>query len=161
MTLIMIEDNQGDVRLIKELLSGGYSIDVAETLADGIDKLQTNNYNCLLLDLNLPDSAGIETFNKIASNKFDLPIVILTGIHDVDLAVHAVRHGAQDYLEKNVLTKNELSKCISYSVERHAYIRSQLNQLVLIKRHLESIDKNIDKIVLTQEAILHKIDSQS
>jgi len=99
-TLLLVEDNPGDARLIKEYLGNGNKIVIEQTLADALHNLTENKYDIILLNLNLPDSKGLDTFNKIYNAIGEIPIIVLTGLNDKELAQTLVRHGAQNYLTK-------------------------------------------------------------
>jgi two-component system, NarL family, sensor histidine kinase UhpB len=118
---MLIEDNPGDAVIINEMLKEIY-IDKFELVNfKSIDEAVKNieqNFNIVLLDLNLPDSHGIETFNTMIKLVPDLPIIILTGLLDENLAIDIVSEGAQDYLVKGQIDKQLLSRSIKYSIER-------------------------------------------
>lgn len=147
--VLAIEDNEGDFRLIKEMLGKNTDVifitDHSTTLAEGKLKVKHNDYQVILLDLNLPDSLGIRTFEAI--NEVDVPIVILTIIHDIDIAKCTVRAGAQDYLDKATITDVALSRCILYAIERHARMKEELANIKKIKDYLLSISCNLDSVL--------------
>lgn len=121
--VLLIEDNSGDVRLIKEMLrelSGTkFEVFVEDRLLRGLEFLsKENSVDVLLLDLSLPDCRGFETFKKIYKEKPDIPIVVLTGLDDEELGVRTVREGAQDYLLKGQVDGNLLARAIKYAIER-------------------------------------------
>jgi two-component system, cell cycle sensor histidine kinase and response regulator CckA len=100
--VLLVEDNPGDVLLIREILS---EITTAEfelmdvgRLSDALAQLQTRVFDVVLLDLLLPDSQGLETFLQLHQQIAHIPIVVLTGLNDATLAIQAVQAGAQDYL---------------------------------------------------------------
>ena len=120
--VLLVEDNPGDSRLIQELLSdvkiASFQIEVSESLSDGIEALSARRFDVVLLDLSLPDSSGLETLAKVHSKAQQVPVVVLTGLDDEDLALEAVRKGAQDYLVKGRIDENLLSRAIRYAIER-------------------------------------------
>lgn len=120
--VLLIEDNPGDARIMQEFLSEAksksFQIEVAERLLDGLEALSARSFDVILLDLSLPDSSGLETLAKAQSNAQQVAIVVLTGLNDEDLAVEAVRKGAQDYLVKGQIDKNLLPRAILYAIER-------------------------------------------
>ncbi|MGC1403979.1 MAG: ATP-binding protein [Thermodesulfobacteriota bacterium] len=120
--VLLIEDNPGDARLIKESLKEvretAYEIETAERLTTGLELLTRGGIDCLLLDLNLPDSQGIDTCVKVHSHAPQIPIVVLTGLDDEATASMAVRGGAQDYLPKGSLESNLLNRSLRYAIER-------------------------------------------
>ncbi|MBA3045823.1 MAG: PAS domain S-box protein [Euryarchaeota archaeon] len=120
LNILLIEDNPGDARLIQELLSEDtfIHIDTVERLSTGLEYLDEEKIDALLLDLSLPDSHGLETFNRVQDCFPRLPILILTGLDDNELASEAVRKGAQDYLVKGQIDSKLLIGAIKYAIER-------------------------------------------
>ncbi|MDD1764296.1 MAG: response regulator, partial [Methanobacteriaceae archaeon] len=120
--VLLVEDNPGDVIIIREMFKEIYGIHFKVTHADGLHKgikhLNNNDFDILLLDLNLPDSQGLETFRSINQNAQDLPIIILTGFSDEELAISSVGEGAQDYLVKGQIDSQLLARSIKYAIER-------------------------------------------
>ena len=121
--ILLVEDNPGDVRLIREMLAEGgkqlvFKIEQVDTLAAGIEKTRREKFDAILLDLGLPDSEGFETFYSFHAVSPDVPIIVLTVLHDEDAAIKAVRGGAQDYLIKGMLEGELLTRGILYSIER-------------------------------------------
>jgi len=120
--VLLIEDNPGDARLIQELLSeskgASFEIKVAERLSDGLEALLEKQFDIVLLDLALPDSSGLDTLAKAHSKARQVSIIVLTGLNDEELAVEAVRKGAQDYMVKGQIDENSLSRAIRYAIER-------------------------------------------
>jgi DNA-binding NarL/FixJ family response regulator len=120
--VLLVEDSQTDAELFEIYLeqsrSADYQIQVAETLADGIATLQSRAVDIILADLNLPDSFGIETCRKLHAAAPAIPIIVLTGLSDEDVALEAMQVGAQDYLVKGEIDGNVLSRAIRYSIER-------------------------------------------
>lgn len=132
----MIEDNPGDARLIHEMLrEEKFEVDEivrVDRLSKGLACLATRDVDAVLLDLNLPDSQGLDTFEKIHSEARQVPIVILTGLKDDAYGVEAVRRGAQDYLSKGKLDGPLLVRAITYAVERKKLDEAVQRQAALI-----------------------------
>lgn len=125
--VLLIEDNPGDADLVRlRLVESNPLVDVScvNRLADGIASLKQVQPSLILLDLNLPDSQGAETFRKLLENAPDVPVVILSGRDDQGLAIKALHQGAQDYLVKGGLTSGNLDRAMRYAVERQALLRS-------------------------------------
>src|SRR5579864_4074697 len=101
-SIALAEDNPGDARLIQEMLreppTAPFTLGRSSSLGEVLHALDEGSFEVLLLDLNLPDSHGLETFERVASHVPKLPIIILSGGNDEELAATAVAHGAQDYL---------------------------------------------------------------
>ena len=121
--LLLIEDNPGDARLIQEELSGEmdifFDVVTATTLEEALTNIEKDKFDVILSDLGLPDSQGIDTFLKIHDKEKGLPIVILSGNKDENLALSAVQKGAQDYLVKSEVNNILLKRTIRYAIERH------------------------------------------
>ena len=123
--VLLIEDNPGDARLIELMLaeapSAAFSLVTATRLSDGLEALLAKDADLVLLDLSLPDSHGIETFNKVYSHSPKVPIIVLSGNDDQALALYAVKSGAQDYLVKGRIDTELLTRAMNYSIERKRY----------------------------------------
>jgi PAS domain S-box-containing protein len=119
--IMLVEDNPGDALIINEMLKEIYDQDFElvhfQRIKDGVEHVK-ENFDIMLLDLNLPDSRGIETFNTMNMHAPELPIIILTGLVDEELAINIVSEGAQDYLVKGQIDRQLLSRSIKYSIER-------------------------------------------
>jgi Flp pilus assembly CpaE family ATPase len=121
--VLLIEDNPGDTRLIQELFSEAKGIATAllcaDRLSSGLKQLAEGGVDVVLLDLSLPDSKGFDTFTRLRAGARDLPVILLTGLDDEELAMRAVREGAQDYLVKGSVTSQSLARSVRFAVERH------------------------------------------
>ncbi len=124
-TVLLIEDNPGDARLIREMLmeepASAFRLDYADRLARGLEVLARGNVALVLLDLSLPDSLGMESFAKVYAHSPRIPIIVLTGNDDHALALAAVKSGAQDYLVKGKIDRELLVRAMQYSIERKRY----------------------------------------
>ena len=120
--ILLIEDNYGDARLVQILLADSdlpnVKITHELTLKDGITALSDRDFALVLLDLTLPDSRGFETLEKLIATKPDVNVVVMTGLDDKVLGLNAVKAGAQDFLMKNDLNADLLSKTLRYAIER-------------------------------------------
>jgi PAS domain S-box-containing protein len=120
--VLMIEDNPGDILLIREMFKevdiSLFDLETASCLKAGLEKIKKTLYDVILLDLGLPDSRGLETFIKVNVQKQEVPIIVLTGLADETLALDAIKRGAQDYLVKEQLNTSRLATSISYAIER-------------------------------------------
>jgi PAS domain S-box-containing protein len=133
--VLLIEDNPGDVRLIREMLRETrdivFQLESADSLSGGLEQLAKAQMDIMLLDLTLPDSYGIETFHKAYTEASGMPIVVLSGSDDEDLAMSAVQAGAQDYLVKGQVDGHLLVRAIRYAVGRE---RARKEHLQLLAR---------------------------
>jgi len=111
------------------------------TLTQGLQALSKDDFNILLLDLTLPDSIGFETFVKVYTQYPKIPIIVLTGTNDEELAIKSVRTGAQDYLIKGQIDSSLLSRSISYAIERAGLLRVVQQELIERKRAEEALQE--------------------
>ena len=120
--VLLIEDNLRDARLIQEMLAEvddfRFKVECADRLSTGLERLATNNIGVVLLDLGLPDSQGFDTFAKTYAQSPRVPIIVLSGFTDEDLAIRTFQEGAQDYLVKGHLDSYDLVRTIRYAIER-------------------------------------------
>lgn len=138
--VLLIEDNPGDADLVRlRLVEGDSAVDVScvNRLADGLASMAKDPPSVVLLDLNLPDSHGADTFREVLEKAPGVPVVILSGQDDEALAMKAIHQGVQDYLVKGDITSSHLERAIRYAMERQALIRS-----LEISRHQQLEFKN-------------------
>lgn len=120
-SILIVEDNPGDVIIITKLLTASgihFTLTIASTLTESLSLFIDHEFDIILLDLGLPDSIGLETLKKIQVFNVITPIVVMTGLDDEDTALEAMREGAQDYLVKNRLNSENLLRSVKYSIER-------------------------------------------
>ncbi|MGB7600618.1 MAG: hybrid sensor histidine kinase/response regulator [Candidatus Sulfotelmatobacter sp.] len=125
--VLLIEDNPGDADLVRLRLVEGKSpvnVNCVNRLADGLASLTAETPAVILLDLNLPDSHGAETFRRVMEHAPNVPVVVLSGQDDEALAIKAVHQGVQDYLLKGNITSKHLERAIRYAVERQGLLRA-------------------------------------
>lgn len=120
--ILLIEDNEGDARLLTELLTfsspGRYELVQVGTLKEALALLTNHSFNVVLTDLNLPDTDGVNTVKHIQNHNQFIPIVVLSGENSEELALEVVQIGAQDYLVKGQGDGHLISRAIDYSIER-------------------------------------------
>src|SRR6266852_666310 len=123
--VLLIEDNPGDARLIREMLAEGedvlFELACVGRLSQGLEYLATRSTSLVLLDLSLPDSYGFDTFLNVYAHSPKVPIIVLTGHDDQTVALSAVKTGAQDFLVKGKLDRELLLRSMQYSIERKRY----------------------------------------
>jgi signal transduction histidine kinase len=120
--ILLIEDNPGDIRLMKEMLKKisffEHPLLVAENLKDGCELIKENNIILILLDLNLPDSTGKQTFDTVIDLTKDIPVVLVSGVNDSELSMELIKKGAQDFIIKQDLNHTLLQKTIQFALLR-------------------------------------------
>jgi two-component system, cell cycle sensor histidine kinase and response regulator CckA len=157
-SILLIEDNPGDRRLILEMLADAGSVifDVhhADRLRTALEFLGQNGTDLVLLDLGLPDSQGLETLRQVHARASEIPIVVLTGLNDEMVGVRAINEGAQDYLIKGQVDTQLLKRTIRYAIERkQAEDRERRLQLQL------SASNRLASLGLMVEGIAHEINN--
>ncbi len=154
--ILLIDDNPGDARLIRGILSEIEEFQVqtlwCTRLDEGLRATEKNSFDLVLLDLMLPDSEGRNTIIQANKEISDIPIIVVTGYYDESLALEVVKLGAQDYLLKGHIGSNTLTRCIRYALERHR-MRTELARQAEMLRASESnlrnlITQNADGIVV-------------
>ena len=122
--LLLIEGDPADAKVIQAALAdvryGPFDVESVRQLSDAYERLGKEGIAAVLVDLFLPDSQGIETFNKLLLAAPHVPILVLSGPGDEDIAMQALQRGAQDYLLKGELTSHSLSRALRNMIERKA-----------------------------------------
>jgi CheY-like chemotaxis protein len=147
--ILLAEDDPDDALLLEDLLVGTAGADAlsstallpssdadspiprnmqfavtrVERLEEALRRLVQEPFDVVLLDLALPDSEGLATIESVHSQAPEVPVVVLTGRNDRELAVQAVRTGAQDYLVKGAENVGTLVRSIRYAIERCRILR--------------------------------------
>jgi PAS domain S-box-containing protein len=147
--LLLVEDNPADARVVeRHLRDAGLNhvmTDTVQTAAEAIHRLQTVEYDLVLLDLGLPDASGLQALRALKAVADLTPIIVLTGSDDYKQGLIAVREGAQDYLEKRRVNAGMLSRIVSYSVERNNFHRD----LVRATRRYQDLFNNVPVALFT------------
>ncbi len=137
--ILVIEDNPADVRLLQEMLTEVkefyYSLECADRLSAGLSSLTKGGIDVVLLDLSLPESQGLDTFEQVFAQAPYVPVIIMTITGDEETAVKAVQKGAQDYLFKGQVNGNCLARSIRYAIER----KRAEEELRKYRSHLEEL----------------------
>lgn len=121
--VLLVEDSPVAMAMVSGMLAEAdgvaFSVEFVETLTGGLKRLAVEGIDVVLLDLMLPDSHGLDTFERIHALSPELPVIILTCLDDPGMAIEAVREGAQDYLVKNYVDGSLLVRSIRYAIERN------------------------------------------
>jgi signal transduction histidine kinase len=123
--VLLIEDNPGDADFVRLRLgesNSGLQVTHADRLATGLAALALDPPAVVLLDLNLPDSRGAETFRNVLKKAPGVPIVILSGQDDEELAANAIHQGVQEYLVKGTFDVKQLEHAVRYAIGRQALL---------------------------------------
>jgi class 3 adenylate cyclase len=141
--VLVIEDDEFTTMVYRDQLSEvpniTFELDDYLLLNDGLEALEKNKYDVVILDLNLPDSDFKNTVEIIPTISYKLPVVIMTSANDELLALKTMNMGGQDYLVKGKLDRTLLIRSVLYAIERHQ-LREQLQ---LEKEKSDSLLRNI------------------
>jgi two-component system sensor histidine kinase UhpB len=122
LNILVVEDNSGDFLLLKESIHQSNapvgSLVRATTLKEAIQQLQRSSPDIVFLDLYLPDSQGLISFNELKEHTTNSAVIILSGLSDTRVALEAIALGAQDYLNKGEFDEKLLGKTMAYAIER-------------------------------------------
>jgi len=146
LNILLIEDNKADVRLIEELLKKSpgflYDLESYNRLSEGLDRLEKKQFNIILLDLTLPDSDKQSTLENLIDLTSKIPIIVLTGLDDKEIALNSLKKGFQDYLVKGEINQSILTRAILYAIERH-----KIKPKIVEDKYQLGIDEK-DKLIL-------------
>ena len=168
LNLLLIEDNEGDERLIRELLGEQklirFNIEKASSLKESEKKITENQFDIILLDLGLPDSSGLETLIKLIVLFPGLAtIIILTGLNDTEIGLKAVNNGAQDYIIKGQVDSEKLLKSIIYSFERsrlNKELKTQIEARKLAERETLKLNSELEQRIHDRTAQLEIVNTE-
>lgn len=130
--LLLVEDDPAYARLVQERLRERYELQVvavAPSLAEGIAAASAHAPQVVMLDLALPDSEGVATIIAFHAAHPRLPVVVLTGLDNIDLSLEAMRHGAQEYLVKGQAEAQLFPRAARSAIERKRL--QELEQLLI------------------------------
>ncbi|MFH2064656.1 MAG: diguanylate cyclase [Pseudomonadota bacterium] len=160
--LLIIDDNPEDRLLYRRLLKGitgrRFGFVEADTATEGLDFLQEETIDCVLLDYNLPDMDGIELLSELRKDQrfADLPIVFLTGQGNETIAVNAMKSGATEYLVKSVITQDLLSRAIAYAIDKKANEKALKQKTEELQKSFAELEKANRQIIEQQKAIVEE-----
>src|SRR6202166_3093600 len=121
--VLLVEDNAGDVRLLREMFSkekpGSFELTHLIRMSEAEIHLAKGGVDIVLLDMGLPDGHGLDTVRRAHAAAPGVPLIILTGLDDEALAPEAMMHGAQDYMIKGQIESRALPRALRHAIERH------------------------------------------
>lgn len=139
LNILIVEDNPADLFVLEGLLWKTWlpidTIWKASSGTEAVVQLQKHKPSLILLDLSLTDSTGIDSYKSIQHLALDIPILVLTGLADMDMALETMSLGAQDYLVKGEFDEKLLAKSIQYSIER----KKNLQKLLLSEKRFKAL----------------------
>lgn len=148
--ILLVEDNKSDAWLLERTFADIAGQHCRTTRVDclehAIHHLAVHRYDAVMLDLFLPDSQGIDTFEAVRTNAPDAAIVVLTGLNDEHVATRAVHEGAQDYLVKGHVNTDAVRRALRYAVERkrtEARLRAYAAELQRSNQDLENFASRV------------------
>jgi diguanylate cyclase (GGDEF)-like protein/PAS domain S-box-containing protein len=148
--ILLIEDNPGDARLIREMFRESsnctYALTHLGSMAKAVSYLGANSVDVILLDLGLPDAAGIEAVRMARAAAPHIPLVVLTGWDDDVMASQALHEGAQDYLIKGQLDIRAMLRAIRYAIER-----KRMEEALFLEKERAQVTLNsiVDAVICT------------
>ena len=123
LNVLLVEDSEMVAELVTiwltECEDPKLAVQRVTRLDQALETLGTGTFDAMLLDLSLPDSTGLDTVRRTVAHSPDVPVVVLTASSDPDLALGAVKAGAQDYLFKMHMNGESLQRALVYAIERH------------------------------------------
>jgi DNA-binding NarL/FixJ family response regulator len=135
--ILIVEDNPADADLIFEMLPQNDSLrfesESVQRLSGALARLERKGIDLVLIDLGLPDSQGLATFQALRKAAPGIPVIVLSGNDDQELAIAAVRDGAQDYLVKGRFGGDLLVRAARYALERERLVSELREALARIK----------------------------
>ncbi|HWR78171.1 MAG TPA: EAL domain-containing protein [Thiobacillus sp.] len=121
-TVLLVEDDPTDAKLIQDALAGTgnspFRVEWVTRLSDALERLGSERFEVVLLDLSLPDSQGLEAFDQVFQAAPDSLILVLSGLTDEDTALQAMQRGAHDYFSKGHVDAHWLPRALRYVIDR-------------------------------------------
>ena len=121
--VLLVEDNAGDARLLREMFSKeraeSFELTHLLRMSEAVTHLAKGGVDIVLLDMGLPDGHGLDTVRRAHAAAPGVPVIVLTGLDDEALAAEAMKEGAQDYLIKGQIENRALPRALRHAIERH------------------------------------------
>lgn len=162
--ILLVEDNLADADLLEEILDESgeaqWVLVHVDKLKEALQALRNERFDVILLDLSLPDKQGVDTITQTYQAAPDLPIVVLTGLNDQDIALEALRQGAQDYLVKGKIDNNLLHRAIHHAIERAQILKRLRHSEEQLQRLNEELECRVEEQTVELRRKNHYLQSE-
>jgi two-component system cell cycle sensor histidine kinase/response regulator CckA len=152
--LLLVEDNPGDARLLREMFKehGSHNTEVThvESMGEAERQLPEGAFDIILLDLGLPDAQGLVAVRRAHAAAPRVPLVVLTGLDDESLAVQALQEGAQDYLVKGQIETRGLMRALRYAIERKVIEAALFVEKERLRLQSAALESTADGVMITE-----------
>lgn len=141
--ILLIEDDPDDLALTRRVFSrtraAQMRLSTARSMKEALAALGKEPFDAIVADLNLPDSRGRDTFDKLVESAPETPLLLLTVVNDEDMALDLVNQGAQDYIVKGDLSPALLARAVFYAIERKDFNRKQAELVASLGKALTEV----------------------
>ncbi|MCC9603289.1 hybrid sensor histidine kinase/response regulator [Stieleria sp. JC731] len=164
MKVLLIEDNPGDAELIRRALRSShiqFDFHAESRLEPALSRPDLESFDIILTDLTLPDSDGLSSVERVIECVPTAPVVVLTSLPNDEVAIEAIRRGAQDYIVKDHANEYTLSRSIRHSIERQSMCTENERLLADLEESKELLEKKNAKLQELCEAAQQSIDNIS
>lgn len=157
--VLLVEDDHGDAFLVSELLrEEGAPVEVrrAQSVSEGLEALGAEAFDCVLLDLGLPDASGLDALERLREAAPHVAHLVLTGDRDDQRGIDAVAAGAQDYLVKGSVDGDGLRRAILYAVERRQAdsVRQRLRAAEILAEEATRLERGLLPVPILNDGAL-------
>jgi diguanylate cyclase (GGDEF)-like protein len=157
--VLLVDDDEDDILLIRELIREGFwdispVVDVAHSVQNTLERFERERYHICLFDYNLGKDSGLDLLRVLKDKKLQIPLIMLTGQGDEEIAVAALKAGASDYIEKSKLSVNTLSQSIRYALklfDEEEQRRKAEAALVSQERLLQGVAEASNRLLVEQD----------
>ena len=161
MQILLVEDNPSDAELVRTFLEDGlkapFVMEQARRLSTGLRRIVRGGIDVVLLDLGLPDCNGLATFQRFHAQGNGVPIVVLSAMDEENIALEAVRLGAQDYLVKGKTNEEMISRALRFAIERAEQFKKHEKDRAGITNKIQSITEHLAKLSPRETEVLEQI----
>lgn len=158
---LIVEDSRLDARILEGLMKKStvfdFHSDVVTSGETAMSFIAKTPVDLIMLDLGLPDSTGADTISRMARIIRNVPAIVLTGDDDEELALTALRNGAQDYLVKGHIDLAILDKSVRHALERHRMYMERMKAEMSLKEAVESTNRMLEALDATNEQLEKEI----